>query len=132
MGDTSLAANTYVSFITFTRDGREKQTPVWIADLGDGTMGFTTASSSWKVKRLANNPNVKLEPCDARGRVEPGTVMVDGTAALVQEGSAYERVRTAIRQKYGWQMKLIAGYQKLAGLLGRGASSDAAVIVTVH
>ncbi len=54
MGDTSIAAEKYVSLTTFKKDGTPRPAPVWISDLGDGTMGFTTASSSWKVKRLSS------------------------------------------------------------------------------
>jgi hypothetical protein len=67
------------------------------------------------------DPNVKLQPCDTRGKVEPGTVPVEGTASLVVGGADVERVRAAIGQDYGWQVKLIAGCQKLMGLLGRAA-----------
>ena len=39
----------YVSLTTYKKDGSTKSLPVWIADFGDGTIGFTTASSSYKV-----------------------------------------------------------------------------------
>lgn len=130
MGDTSLATNKYVSFTSYKQDGTAKSTPVWIADLGDGTIGFTTASSSWKVKRLGNNANVKLQPCDVRGNVKPEAVAAEGTASVLT-GADAERVRTAITNKYGFQVKLISGFQKLMGLFGRGTQSDSAVIVIV-
>ncbi|MFW2381711.1 MAG: PPOX class F420-dependent oxidoreductase [Acidimicrobiales bacterium] len=131
MGDTSLAANKYVSLTTYRKDGTAKATPVWIADLGDGTMGFTTASSSWKVRRLNSNPSVKLQPCDARGNVEPGAPSAEGTASVTVGGDEFERVRAEIRRKYGFQVQLIVVFQKLMGLIGRGTGSDSAVIVTV-
>jgi PPOX class probable F420-dependent enzyme len=130
MGDTTVAANKYVNFTTYRKDGTTKATPVWIADLGDGTMGFTTAASSWKVKRLANNHNVKLQASDARGKVDPQAPAVEGTASVAVGGAEFDRVRAAIRQKYGYQVQLIVAFQKLMGLIGRGAGSDSAVIVT--
>lgn len=75
---------------------------------------------------------MRLQPCDARRKVEPGTVAVDGIASLFVGGADFERVRAAIGEKYGFQVKLISGFQKLTGLLGRGTPlSDAAVVVTV-
>lgn len=38
----SLANEKYVAFTTFTKAGEPKSTPVWIADVGDGKLGFTT------------------------------------------------------------------------------------------
>lgn len=131
MGDNSLAGSTYVSFTTFRNDGSPKATPVWIVDLGDGTVGFTTASSSWKVKRLAGNPNVRLQPSDARGKPVDGTEPVEGTATVVVGGSDFERVKASVKAKYGFQYHLIAWFQTVMGLFGRGAGSDSAVIVTI-
>jgi PPOX class probable F420-dependent enzyme len=131
MGDISLGEATYVSFTTFRKNGSPKATPVWIVDLGDGTVGFTTASSSWKVKRLANDPSATLQPSDARGRPLDGTEPVEGTATVVVGGSDFDRVKASVKAKYGLQYHLIVGFQKLMGLIGRGAGSDSAVIVTV-
>ncbi|NNC79410.1 MAG: PPOX class F420-dependent oxidoreductase, partial [Acidimicrobiales bacterium] len=47
----SIIDEKYLSLTTFRKNGEPKATPVWIVDLGNGTAGFTTASSSWKVKR---------------------------------------------------------------------------------
>ena len=69
MAGMSIADEKYVAFTTYKRNGETKSLPVWIADLGDGTVGFTTASSSYKVKRLRNDNRVILQPSDAKGNV---------------------------------------------------------------
>ena len=51
----AISDEKYVNLTTFTRGGRPKPTPVWITDTGDGTVGFTTFSTSWKVKRINND-----------------------------------------------------------------------------
>ncbi len=131
MGDTSLAAEKYVSFTTFKKDGTPKPAPVWITDLGDGTMGFTTASSSWKVKRLNNNSQVKLQPCDSRGNITEGTSAVDATALAHTGGPEFDRVRKLVKSKYGIQYMAITGVGKFMSLIGKGSGTDTAVIITV-
>lgn len=66
----TISSEKYVSLTTYRKDGTPKRVPVWIADLGDGTVGFTTASSSYKVKRIGNNPKVTLQPSDTRGNAQ--------------------------------------------------------------
>jgi PPOX class probable F420-dependent enzyme len=66
---TDICSEKYVRLTTFTKDGRRKKTPVWIADLGGGTAGFTAGADTWKVKRIRTTPAVELAPSDGRGRV---------------------------------------------------------------
>ena len=96
----------YVSFTTFTRSGKPKPLPVWIADLGDGTYGFTSDADAWKVKRLANNPNITLQPCNIRGVVKEESQIVAGTARAVT-GEDFMKVLRAIKAKYGLMAYLI-------------------------
>ncbi|NNE95360.1 MAG: PPOX class F420-dependent oxidoreductase [Acidimicrobiales bacterium] len=131
MGAFSIAANEYVSFTTFRKNGEAKTCPVWIADLGDGTVGFTTASSSWKAKRLANNSSVRLQPSDSRGNVLAGSVPLSGTAVVEIGGPSFERIRALIKDKYGWKFTAINAFYKVAKLFNRGDVSDSAVIVTL-
>lgn len=126
---TALGAEKYVLLTTFTRDGRPKPTPVWIADLGDGTLGFTTASSSWKAKRIRNTPGVVVQPCDARGRVRDGTEPVQATAEL-REGADVEAVQGAVARKYKLQYRAITLWGRLARILGRGSGTDTAVVIS--
>ncbi len=121
----------YVSFTTFKRDGTPKPTPVWVADLGDGTMGFTTGEDSWKVKRLRNNPNVVLQPCDMKGKITEGSQSVEATAVAVVGGPDLARARSAIDAKYGFAVKVITVLNKLQSLVGKGATSDTAIIITL-
>ena len=125
----SLGDEKYVRFTTFTRDGREKPTPVWIADLGDGAFGFTTGSYSWKVKRLAHTSRVLLQPSDARGNPLAGSAPVEATAKVVR-GQDFERVRSKIKAKYGVQFAMVTVIGKLAKLVSKGSGVDCAVVVS--
>lgn len=125
-----LAAEKYVRLTTFTKAGQPKHAPVWIADLGDGTVGFTTASSSWKIKRLGNDPRVELTPSDARGNPKAGAPTVSGTATFGPD-EHFDRARAAISAKYGLQFRAIDLVGKLAKLVRRGSGTDTGVVVTL-
>ena len=112
----AIAEEKYVRLTTFTRDGRRKENPVWIAHLGDGTVGLTTGTKTWKVKRLRHTPAVELTPCDSRGKVMSGARSVTGTAKVVIE-TGLTHVASAIRAKYGIQAALISGMGRLLKLV---------------
>ncbi len=124
-----IAKEKYVSFGSQRKDGSVKELPVWIADLGDGTVGFTTAGSSYKVKRTRNNPSVTLQPCDSRGNVTSGSEKISGTATVVS-GSDFERVRKLVKSKYGVQFTMISLVGSVAKLFGRGSGTNAAIVIT--
>jgi len=126
-----IADEKYVSLTTFTKDGRPKPCPVWITDTGNGTVGFTTFSTSWKVKRLQNDSNVTLQPCDAKGTVTAGTEPVEGTA-VASQGAEFERVRGLIKSKYGIQFAMIDMVGKIRKAMGKDSGTDTAVVVALN
>ena len=126
----TIANEKYVALTTYRRSGESSSAPVWIADLGDGTMGFTTSSGSLKVTRIRNDNRIQLQPCDSRGRITEGTEAVSGTAALVT-GAEFDAVRAAIKGKYGWQVTLITAWYKAAKLFGKDQASDTGVVITL-
>ena len=127
---SSIASEKYVRLTTFTKDGRRKESPVWIADLGDGTVGFTTGLDSWKVKRINNTPAVELSPSDMRGNVADDAPTVTGTAVVVSEGDAAP-VSAAIKAKYGFQVTMINAIGKVKALIGRGEDAPCGIVITL-
>jgi hypothetical protein len=125
----SIGDENYVSLTTFTSDGRPKPTPVWIADLGDGRVGFTTATDSWKVKRMRRTPEVVVQASDMRGRAKGGSRPIEATAEIVT-GADYESVREAVARKYGWQYSMIGLRNRIRTLLCRDVPSDCGVVIT--
>lgn len=126
----ALTDEKYVLLTTYRKNGEPKPVPVWIVDLGDGTMGFTTQGDSWKCKRIRNDPRVTLQPCDARGNVRAGTEAVSGTAEI---GAAadYDRVRALIEKKYGFMVRVIGAIHSIRRLFAKGGENDTAVIITL-
>lgn len=115
-----LAGCEYVLLTTYTKDGTAKPTPVWAAPDGDALV-VTTTDSTWKVKRVRNQPRVTLAACDVRGR--PRGAPLDGVAVVVGE-EHMRRVDRALRAKYGWKMRLT----ELAGRLGRSVTRAGIVV----
>lgn len=119
----------YVALTTYKRDGGSSSTPVWIVPLADGKLGFTTSSSSLKVKRLANDDRIMLQPSDAKGNVKDGAASVSGTAVAVQ-GAEFDAVRSEVKAKYGVVYYMMTLVGKGAKLIGKGSGTDTAIIVT--
>ncbi len=123
----STADEKYVSLTTFTKSGQRKATPVWIVAIDD-YVGFTTGSQSWKLKRLRNDPRCELQPCDGRGRVREGSIVVTGKGreATPDEHAA---IRTAVARKYGLAAKAIGAFNSLRNALKRGPAEETTSIV---
>ena len=126
----SIGENKYVALTTFTKDGRRKNCPVWIVELGEGQVGFTTESTSWKSKRITNTPAVELIASTSRGEPLEGHNMIHGTARIAH-GDEYRRVEKEIKKKYGIQFMLIVGFGRLTRLLRRKENSSCGVVITV-
>ena len=128
-----IANAKYVSFTTFRKNGEAVATPVWIAPLGDGRLGFMTNDNVGKTKRLAHTARITLQECDVRGRIKEGAPIVDGTAVVVRGEADQARVRGAVERKYG----LLAKGFALANLAGKvlpflKPAPRAGVIVTLN
>ena len=114
----------YVLLTTFTKDGRPKPTPIWIARDGDRAV-VITEKNSWKVKRIRNTPRVTLAVCDMKGRVKGETIEAKAT---VLDDSHTEDVYRAITKRYGiigrvfnFLSKLRGGAKRTIGLEIRAA-----------
>jgi PPOX class probable F420-dependent enzyme len=101
----------YVSLTTFTKDGRPKPTPIWIAPDGDRAL-VITEKNSWKVKRIRNTPRVTLAVCDMRGNVKGEPVEA---VATVLDDAQTERVYAAIGKRYGLIGHVFNFFSKLRG-----------------
>ena len=123
----------YVLLTTFKRDGSGVGTPVWLADLGNGSFGFWTSSASGKVKRLTHTERVTVQPCNARGQIKPDTAPSHGTARVVSEGEELELIRMKIVAKYGLMTKVTKFAAQLGGIVKRKPFpyGDRGVIVTL-
>ena len=84
MPDSTLAqfdGQNYISLETFKKNGQGVQTPVWFVLHNDAFYVYTEADS-WKVKRIRNNPRVRVAVCSIRGKVKGP--WLDATASIVE------------------------------------------------
>jgi hypothetical protein len=70
----------YISLETFKKNGVGVKTPVWFV-LHNNALYVYTEADSWKVKRIRNNPRVRVAVCNIRGDVKGQ--WLDGTASIV-------------------------------------------------
>lgn len=104
-GDTleRLARGKYLSLTTFRRDGTPVATPVWLVRDGDRLV-VTTEASSGKAKRIRNNPEVLIAPCDVRGRLTGDS---SPARATLQDPAQSAHTADLIRRRYGLLGRLL-------------------------
>jgi PPOX class probable F420-dependent enzyme len=113
-----LDDESYMSLVTFRKDGSEVPTPVWFANIA-GKLWVFTDGTSYKVKRLRKNPAVRVAACNMVGKVTGP--WQDGTARIVEDESLIARAKDALRAKYGWQIAVLDVISTIGGRIGRRA-----------
>jgi hypothetical protein len=108
----------YLSLATFRRSGVAVQTPVWFAASG-GRLYVFSEGDAGKVKRLRNDPRVRVAPCSVRGRLTGA--WHEGRGRRIDDPTLVEQAYTALRRKYGWQMRLADLLSRLSGRYDRRA-----------
>jgi uncharacterized protein len=68
-----LRTSSMALLTSYRRNGQGVSTPVGIR-IANGNTYFTTWSTTGKIKRIANNPDVTLAPCTRRGNVLGPTI----------------------------------------------------------
>jgi PPOX class probable F420-dependent enzyme len=101
-----IAGERYVASTTFRRSGAKVPTPTWIVPLDGGRVGFWTSSRAGKYKRLCNDPQINMQPCNVRGRVRKESRKVEGTAEMVTSGPEFDAIQAKVRDKYGFMVPL--------------------------
>jgi OsmC subfamily peroxiredoxin/PPOX class probable F420-dependent enzyme len=87
----------YLNLETFRRDGRGVKTPVWFVLRETGAFYVYTEAGSWKVKRIRNDPHVRIAPCDMRGNV---TGEWQAATAKLVSGDEEQAANRLLDQKY--------------------------------
>jgi PPOX class probable F420-dependent enzyme len=99
VADPNLASfdnEKYISIESFKKNGDGVKTPVWFV-LHNGVFYVYTEADSWKVKRIRNNPRVRVAVCNVRGTVKGP--WLDATAAIV-EGNERDVADTLLDRRY--------------------------------
>jgi hypothetical protein len=100
-----FAGAKYLNLESFRKTGVAVRTPVWFAqDVLHSAPTITvfyiySEADAGKVKRIRNNPKVRVVPCTARGDVRG--VWIDGRARICENDEAAHG-QQLLTQKYGW------------------------------
>ena len=112
MSGQTYADASYISLEPFKRDGNGVKTPVWCAPL-DGKIVVFTEAKAFKVKRLRRDSKIRVACCDMRGKVRGEWCM--GTGRISDSQAEQDQAYAALREKYGWMMKLTDFFSTLSG-----------------
>jgi PPOX class probable F420-dependent enzyme len=108
-GFDHLSGHSYCLVVTYKRSGEAVPTPVWFGVDGQGRLYFRTFAPSAKVKRIRNQPRVRIAPCTMRGK--PQGPAAEGTARVVGSGEE-AHAEEAIQSNYGLFRR---AYEKTGG-----------------
>jgi hypothetical protein len=86
----------YASLATFRKNGNAVQTPIWFGEQ-NGKLYVMSRPDAGKVKRLRNNPAVRVAPCTMRGKIKGPEF--SGTARILPEQD-WPKARETVRRKY--------------------------------
>lgn len=104
-------ANTkYFNLETFRKTGIGVRTPVWFAPdpaiSGVTVFYIFSEANVGKVKRIRNNPKVRIAPCSMRGELRGAWV---DARARICAGDEVAHGRQLLRRKYGW-LKILGDF----------------------
>lgn len=93
----SFKKEQYINLETFRKSGIGVKTPVWFVEY-NGELCFTTEPDSGKIKRMHNNPAVKIAPCKMDGTV---TGEWQPASSRFMQGDEIQAVDRLFSKKYG-------------------------------
>ncbi len=109
----------FLALETFRKNGAAVRTPVGFVREGASLL-IRTEADSGKVKRIRNNPHVRIAPSTGRG--DPLGDWVDAEAVILDE-TAGEAARRKILARYGLIWRLIEWRVAIGDRLGRRRSA---------
>lgn len=123
----SVFGGRYLSITSFRRDGTPVATPVWFVQ-EDGALLAETDGGSGKVKRIRRNPQVRVAPCTASGRLRAEPV---GARAEVLPAAQTSRVHTLLARKYRLDLLVIGPLRAVQQALHLGHPRGTPVILKI-
>ncbi len=94
-----LESQKYISLETYKKNNQPVKTPVWFV-IQNELIYVITREGTGKVKRIKNNPQVKLAPCTFGGKPTGGWVSGNASKVLGEEAMTVIKLR---KKKYGFR-----------------------------
>ena len=107
-----LQNQTYINIETVRKNNLPVRTPVWFV-MEDGLIFVRTGSQSGKVKRMRNNPAVKIAVCRSNGDLIGE--WIEGQAEIISNPLEEQAINRKFNRKYG----LLKKYFDLYGFIMR-------------
>jgi uncharacterized protein len=112
MSNTQQFSNQkYLNLETYRKSGQAMPTPVWFVEDG-GAYFIRTVQNAGKVKRVRNNPAVRIVPCGQRGEVKGAWVSATASIASTAEATRADQLLT---KKYGLLKRIFDLMQRNRG-----------------
>lgn len=92
-----LKGRKYCVLVSYRKNGQPMPSPLWFG-VADGKLYFQTSPDGYKVKRIKNNPEVRVAPCDSRGKPKGAPFVGKARVLAPDEAAAAER---AVQSNYG-------------------------------
>jgi PPOX class probable F420-dependent enzyme len=99
----------YLNLETYRKTGNPVTTPMWFAEY-NGALYIYSLANAGKVKRICNNPNVRVVPSDRRGK--PKGEWVEAKVHILDERGA-ELGHKLLNKKYRWMKRIGDIFSKL-------------------
>ena len=113
----------FINIETFRKNGQGVKSPVWFAR-EDDTLYVWTGAASGKIKRIRNNPDVKIAPAKPNGT--PLGEWVPAKASTDESPEAIRHIIKLMRKKYGFSFTMF----RLMGMLRRDKHTSLRIQVT--
>jgi PPOX class probable F420-dependent enzyme len=101
-----FAGSKYTLLVTFKRNGEPLPTPVWAGLGDDGHLYVRTEADAAKVKRVRNDPRVRVARCDIRGK--PKGPLIEGRARIVAPEEE-DHAEQALKAHFGLGRRIYEG-----------------------
>jgi uncharacterized protein len=106
-----LSKHQYINLETYRKNGKAVTTPVWFT-IDDESILVVTGNKTGKIKRLKNNPKVRVAPSGIRG--QPKGEWLTGNAVLADSAQLEHALNLRIK-KYGFKAKLSRLFSRTKG-----------------
>jgi PPOX class probable F420-dependent enzyme len=100
----------YIALETFRKNGEGVITPVWQTP-EDNKLYVWTEADTWKIKRIRNNPQVRVCASDYKGT--PKSDWVDAQADILDTSETETAQHKRMAAKYGLQFRIFNLLSKL-------------------
>jgi uncharacterized protein len=104
-----FAGQKYLNLESHRKNGNAVATPVWFAEDASVLYIYSLADAG-KVKRIRNNPRVRVAPCDMRGKLKGE--WIEAKARIV-DGAEAAKGHRLLDEKYGVLKKIGNVFSKL-------------------